>query len=56
MKVLDASISPLKLPAGCSFRGRCPRGDQRCTEMPALTPLAPEHLVRCFHPHVEAAP
>jgi len=47
--------SPLKLPSGCSFRGRCARADQRCTEMPELVPLVPEHLVRCFHPHVETA-
>ncbi|HUK06371.1 MAG TPA: ABC transporter ATP-binding protein [Stellaceae bacterium] len=47
--------SPLKLPSGCSFRGRCGRADQRCAEMPELVPLVPEHLVRCFHPHVEAA-
>jgi peptide/nickel transport system ATP-binding protein len=47
--------SPLKLPAGCSFRGRCPRADERCVEMPALAPISSSHLVRCFHPHVEAA-
>jgi peptide/nickel transport system ATP-binding protein len=48
--------SPLKLPAGCSFRSRCPRADERCREMPALEELLPTHLVRCVHPHVEAVP
>jgi peptide/nickel transport system ATP-binding protein len=47
--------SPLKLPAGCSFRTRCTRADERCREMPELAPVPAHHLVRCFHPHLEAA-
>jgi peptide/nickel transport system ATP-binding protein len=46
--------SPLKLPAGCSFRTRCTRADERCREMPELAPVPAQHLVRCFHPHLEA--
>jgi len=46
--------SPLNLPAGCSFRTRCARADDRCLEMPELAPAAGRHLVRCFHPHLEA--
>ena len=46
--------SPLNLPAGCSFRTRCTRADDRCLEMPELAPAAGRHLVRCFHPHLEA--
>ncbi len=47
--------SPLKLPAGCSFRTRCTRADERCREMPELATVPAHHLVRCFHPHLEAA-
>ena len=46
--------SPLKLPAGCSFRTRCVRADERCQEMPELATVPAHHLVRCFHPHLEA--
>ncbi|MCW5731707.1 MAG: ABC transporter ATP-binding protein [Alphaproteobacteria bacterium] len=47
--------SLLRLPQGCAFRSRCPRADQACTEMPALAELAPGHLARCVHPHLETA-
>ncbi len=43
--------SLLDLPPGCRFAGRCPRADDRCTEMPALVEMAPGHAARCFHPH-----
>ncbi|HUN49123.1 MAG TPA: ABC transporter ATP-binding protein [Stellaceae bacterium] len=47
--------SPLRLPAGCSFRTRCERADGECREMPELMSVPARHLVRCFHPHLEAA-
>jgi peptide/nickel transport system ATP-binding protein len=47
--------SPLALPAGCSFRPRCPREDALCAAPPALTELRPGGWARCFHPHGEAA-
>jgi peptide/nickel transport system ATP-binding protein len=43
--------SALALPAGCSFRPRCPRADALCATAPALEELRPGRLVRCFHPH-----
>jgi peptide/nickel transport system ATP-binding protein len=45
--------SPLKLPEGCSFRSRCARVSAQCHSVPALKPIQPDRLVRCFHPHVE---
>jgi peptide/nickel transport system ATP-binding protein len=37
-----------EFPAGCPFRNRCPRADDRCQVMP---PLAGEpHPVACWHP------
>jgi peptide/nickel transport system ATP-binding protein len=47
--------SALALPAGCSFRPRCPREDALCAEPPALTEIRPGGWARCFHPHGEAA-
>jgi oligopeptide/dipeptide ABC transporter ATP-binding protein len=39
------------LPSGCPFRPRCHRAQARCSdEHPPLTPLDPEHHVRCFYP------
>jgi peptide/nickel transport system ATP-binding protein len=43
--------SALALPAGCSFRPRCPRADALCAAAPRLEELRPGRLVRCFHPH-----
>jgi peptide/nickel transport system ATP-binding protein len=47
--------SALALPAGCSFRPRCPRADAECVRPPALEEIRPDRFARCFHPHVEAA-
>jgi peptide/nickel transport system ATP-binding protein len=48
--------SLLNMPQGCAFHPRCPRADHKCLEAPgAVTPTAPSHLVRCFHPHREDA-
>jgi peptide/nickel transport system ATP-binding protein len=44
--------SPLKLPAGCAFRPRCPRADAACLAAPELAEQAPRRLVRCFHAYV----
>ena len=43
--------SLLDLPAGCSFRPRCPHAFDRCTELPGLDarlPDAPGHRDRCW--------
>jgi peptide/nickel transport system ATP-binding protein len=47
--------SLLKLPPGCAFRARCPRGGEACMDEPALRALKPGRRVRCVHPHLEAA-
>ena len=40
------------LPAGCAFAERCPRADDACrATQPQATLPAPDHLVRCLHPH-----
>lgn len=35
---------------GCSYRGLCPHGDDRCARAPDLIDLAIGHRVRCWHP------
>ncbi len=48
--------SLLAMPGGCAFHPRCPRADGRCQEVPDVrAPIAEDHTVRCFHPHVEGA-
>jgi peptide/nickel transport system ATP-binding protein len=47
--------SPLRIPDGCSFRGRCARASEQCHNVPALKPILPDRFVRCFHPHVETS-
>ncbi len=44
--------SLLNLPAGCSFRPRCPRASQACLETPQIRSLRSGRQVRCFHPHL----
>jgi peptide/nickel transport system ATP-binding protein len=41
----------LNLPAGCTFRPRCPRADEVCRQAPDVTSPLPGREVRCFHPH-----
>jgi peptide/nickel transport system ATP-binding protein len=48
--------SLLAMPPGCAFHPRCPRADGHCQEIPGVSaPIADDHTVRCFHPHVEGA-
>ena len=42
--------SLLRLPAGCAFRTRCGRADERCAEAPGTTEPRAGQVVRCFHP------
>ncbi len=40
--------SPLDRPAGCSFYGRCPIGEERCkAQIPPLREVSPGHWVAC---------
>lgn len=47
-KLTGEVASPIDLPRGCRFAGRCPRATERCrTEEPALREIAPGHLAAC---------
>ena len=48
--VLSGDVpSPVNLPAGCAFAGRCPMACQRCLkEAPALRETDPGHQVACW--------
>ena len=40
--------SPVNLPAGCTFSGRCPYADEECMKInPELTEIEPGHMVAC---------
>jgi peptide/nickel transport system ATP-binding protein len=40
--------TPINLPTGCVFHGRCPHADERCRqEVPALIPAADGRVVAC---------
>lgn len=41
---------PIHLPAGCSFRDRCPMANEKCKTEPPLTDVGANHAVRCWHP------
>ena len=47
--VLSGDVpSPVNLPAGCAFAGRCPNACDRCRrEAPGLREIAPGHLIAC---------
>jgi len=44
--------SLLNLPAGCTFRPRCPRASAACRETPQISSPLNGRQVRCFHPHL----
>jgi peptide/nickel transport system ATP-binding protein len=49
LKAIAGTVPALgEFPAGCPFRNRCPRADQLCQEMPALS--GGSHRVACWHP------
>ena len=49
--------SPMHLPAGCRFHTRCPYAFDRCRrEEPALSEVAPGHVVACHLREAPAAP
>lgn len=49
--VLQGEIpSPVDLPAGCSFAGRCPLADERCRRERPLLQEAGEVRIACFKP------
>ena len=40
--------SPLDVPAGCPFRGRCPKATEKCAaEKPKLHQIGADHEVAC---------
>ena len=47
--VLSGDVpSPVNLPKGCAFAGRCPRACEQCrAEAPALREIEPGHQVAC---------
>lgn len=43
--------TPIKLPTGCVFHGRCHYVQEKCTrEIPPLEEISPRHYVACFFP------
>ena len=43
--------SPVDLPAGCAFAGRCPAADGRCrAQAPPITPVDGGHSFACWNP------
>lgn len=48
MRLQGDPPSPIDIPAGCRFAGRCPFAEPRChTQAPALREVLPGHLVAC---------
>ncbi|KAA2211706.1 ABC transporter ATP-binding protein [Teichococcus oryzae] len=43
--------SLLNLPAGCAFRNRCPKAQDKCKQAPPLGELLPGRQARCFFPY-----
>ncbi|NDB01118.1 MAG: peptide ABC transporter ATP-binding protein, partial [Betaproteobacteria bacterium] len=49
--------SPINVPPGCRFAGRCPFAEARChTEPPALRTVLPGHQVACHRVSDGGAP
>lgn len=51
-KKLEGDVpSPIDLPSGCVFHGRCPVATERCqVEVPLLAEQSPGHHAACFFP------
>lgn len=42
--------SPINIPSGCRFRGRCPYATQKCAdEFPPLVEIEPQHWIECHY-------
>ncbi len=53
LKAIPGTVPNLaKLPAGCTFRGRCSHGDAQCAQSPRLAALDnhSQQQVACWHP------
>ena len=50
--ILEGDVpSPIDLPAGCPFAGRCRYATEECrTTKPELVEAKPGHFVACHHP------
>jgi peptide/nickel transport system ATP-binding protein len=46
--------APTVVPAGCAFSPRCGSATKQCAAEPYALPLAPAHLVACWHPETAA--
>jgi len=44
--------APTVVPAGCAFSPRCGSATKQCAAEPFALPLAPSHLVACWHPEI----
>jgi oligopeptide/dipeptide ABC transporter ATP-binding protein len=42
--------APTAVPTGCAFSPRCASATEQCAVEPFAEPLAPSHLVACWHP------
>src|SRR6186713_2519816 len=46
--------APTLVPVGCAFSPRCGSATKQCAAEPFALPLAPSHLVACWHPEMAA--
>lgn len=53
--ILEGDVpSPIDLPAGCPFAGRCRYATEECkTKKPELEEVKPGHFVACYHPRMK---
>jgi peptide/nickel transport system ATP-binding protein len=45
--------SPMAMPQGCRFKGRCPFATQACLDQPELQSLSDDHQVACWRAPLE---